>query len=433
MFPLSPVPANTSSTNDHKLQISSSNLMASDTHIVIRSVAPQPYPLEFTMSEKNLAVKNMPFPGTMEFKDNQTAYWKAHTPPQFSSKIKKLGMLKKIAHDQEKSGLHFEGRRSAAEAEIEMMREELTQKSQAARAQSPFSFIINSAKELTSDFYAYLEGNPSVTETFDEFSTPIDNLNFIVRKSKSLIKKEAAGEAVSSIGVGLVDTGHSSIKVQNGIKAFLKKHFNSERGDIFLTEAVLVSDPQNGVEKIIRPSLDLHHSVICMGVPIQYCRILEEPENEIGVLIAAITERRDLINRVFEFFLNAIPPSKAHEARQKMKQRNLKIPTVDTSFKLQLLVDYQDYCAPEKQTRFQHRVESLEKALKKQNAAEAATENSRNEIYLNQISYALKELKPGAKLFYTMGKKHFDDLSKEIDEIDGFIIHNDSPIKKDEV
>jgi len=68
----------------------------------------------------------------MKFNDAQTAFWKTHTRPEVSSKVQKLEMLRTIAHDQEKAGLHFEGRRSYAEAEVNLFEEKLTQSSQAA-------------------------------------------------------------------------------------------------------------------------------------------------------------------------------------------------------------------------------------------------------------------------------------------------------------
>jgi hypothetical protein len=219
----------------------------------------------------------------MAFNDAQTAYWTAHTPPTKSSRVEKLSMLKKIAQDQENTGLHFEGRRSAAE--VDLMTQHLTQTSQATQRQNLFSSVFNSGKALANDFYYYLEGNPSIEEIFDEFSKPAEQSNFKVRKSNSLIKKEKAGDPISNLGVGLIDSGHGSIEIQNGITAFLKKNFDSGRGDIFLAEAVLVFETENGVEKIIRPSLEMHHSLICLGVPIQSCRILSEPEKEIETKI----------------------------------------------------------------------------------------------------------------------------------------------------
>ena len=64
----------------------------------------------------------------MKFNDAQTAYCKTHTCPEVSMKVRKLVMLSAIAYDQEKAGLHFEGRRSFAEAEINLLEEELTRR-----------------------------------------------------------------------------------------------------------------------------------------------------------------------------------------------------------------------------------------------------------------------------------------------------------------
>lgn len=65
---------------------------------------------------------NLPKPGSMEFSDAQKAHWEKHTQPKVSKKIKKLTLLRNIAHDQEKAGLHFTGRRSLAEAEANLIK-----------------------------------------------------------------------------------------------------------------------------------------------------------------------------------------------------------------------------------------------------------------------------------------------------------------------
>ena len=402
-----------------------------ETRIAFKSVRPQINPLISASDAASLQLKTPCLPNTLEFKDAQSAYWESHTRPKVSIKAQRLDMLRTIAHDQENAGMHFEGRRSAAE--VDLMTHHLTQTSQAAQRQNIFRSIINSAKALANDFYYYLEGNPSIDDTFNEFSKTAEQSNFKVWKSKSLVTKETAGEPISNLGIGLIDSSHGSIEVQNGIKAFLNKNLDSGRGDIFLAEAVLVFEIENGEERIIRPSLEMHHTLICLGVPIQSCRILNEPEKEIEILIAATEERRNLVNQVFEFFMNALPPNKAYEARQKLKNRNKEIRTVDTSFKLKLLYQYQDYCDPEKQIRFQRRIELLKEALIKQNSAETATLAARNAIYLSQISNALKDLKPGAKLFYSLGEKHFEDLDTKLNEIDGFIVDIVNPKIKDEL
>lgn len=402
-----------------------------ETRIAFKSVRHQINPLISASDAANLQLKTPCLPNTLEFKDAQSAYWESHTRPKVSIKAQRLDMLRTIAHDQENAGMHFEGRRSAAE--VDLMTHHLTQTSQAAQRQNIFRSIINSAKALANDFYYYLEGNPSIDDTFNEFSKTAEQSNFKVRKSKSLVTKETAGEPISNLGIGLIDSSHGSIEVQNGIKAFLNKNLDSGRGDIFLAEAVLVFEIENGEERIIRPSLNLHHTHICLGVSIQSCRILNEPEKEIEFLIAATEERRNLVNQIFEFFMNALPPNKAYEARQKLKNRNKEIHTVDTSFKLKLIYEYQDYCDPEKQIRFQRRIELLKEALKKQNSAETATLAARNAIYLSQISNALKDLKPGAKLFYSLGEQHCEDLDTKLNEIDGFIVDIVNPKIKDEL
>ena len=403
-----------------------------ETRVAFNSVRPITNPLISSSNTANLDLKIPLLPNTMAFKDAQTAYWKAHTPPTKSSRVEKLSMLKKIAQDQENTGLHFEGRRSAAE--VDLMTQHLTQSSQAAQRQNLFSSFYNSAKALANDFYYYyLEGNPSIEEIFDEFSKPAEQSNFKVRKSNSLIKKEKAGDPISNLGLGLIDSSHGSIEIQNGLTAFLKKNFDLGKGDIFLAEAVLVFETENGLEKIIRPALEMHHSLICLGVPIQSCRILSEPEKEIEILTTVIAERRKLVNQVFDFFMNAIPPSKAYEARQKLKNRNKAIRTVDTSFKLKLIIEYQDFCNPDMQKRFERRVESLKEVFKKQSAAEAVTQAARNQIYFSQISNAMKELKPGAKLYYSLGDAHFADLDTRLNEIDGFFIDIVNPKVKDEL
>ena len=402
-----------------------------ETRVAFKSLRPQTNPLISSSDAANLDLKMPLLPNTIKFKDAQTEYWTAHTPLTKSSKVEKLSMLKKIAQDQENTGLHFEGRRSAAE--VDLMTQHLTESSQAAQRQNLFSSFFNSGKALANDFYYYLEGNPSIDEIFDEFSKPAEQSNFKVRKSNSLIKKQKAGDPISNLGVGLIDSSHGSIEIQNGLTAFLKKNFDSGRGDIFLAEAVLVFETENGVEKVIRPSLEMHHSLICLGVPIQSCRILSEPEKEIEIVTTVIAERRKLVNQVFEFFMNAIPPSKAYDARQKLKNRSKVIRTVDTSFKLKLINEYQDFCNPDMQKRFERRIEFLEKVFKKQSAAEAVTQAARNQIYFSQISNAMKELKPGAKLYYSMGNTHFVDLNTKLNEIDGFFVDIMNPKVKDEL
>ena len=78
----------------------------------------QPIALASPIISAELQLTDAPLPGTMKFNDAQTAYCKTHTCPEVSIKVRKLVMLSAIAYDQEKAGLHFEGRRSFAEAAI---------------------------------------------------------------------------------------------------------------------------------------------------------------------------------------------------------------------------------------------------------------------------------------------------------------------------
>lgn len=152
-----------------------------------------------------------------------------------------------------------------------------------------------------------------------------------------------------------------------------------------------------------------------------------EPENEIAELIAAVEERRELVNRVFEFFMNAIPPSKALEARQKLKERNKKNNSWDTGYKLELLATYQDHCDPNKVNRLSQRVNFLKEAYKKQKLAEKASDSARDKTYFHQVSETLKEIKPGAKLYYTLGENHFNRLDNSLNEIDTLFVNINHP------
>ena len=100
----------------------------------------------------------------MKFNEEQKAFWKTHTRPEVSSKVQKLVMLRTIAHDQEKAGLHFDGRRSFAQAEVDLLQEQLIQTSQAARVQNPLKVIGEAAKNLAQSLGNYFEGMPSIEE-----------------------------------------------------------------------------------------------------------------------------------------------------------------------------------------------------------------------------------------------------------------------------
>jgi hypothetical protein len=184
----------------------------------------------------------------MKFNEEQKAFWKTHTRPEVSSKVQKLVMLRTIAHDQEKAGLHFDGRRSFAQAEVDLLQEQLIQTSQAARVQNPLKVIGEAAKNLAQSLGNYFEGMPSIEEAVNEYSKPIENTKYKVQKSTALEKRLAAGETISNFAIGLVDSKHDSNTVRSGLKAFIARHFKPERGDILLKEAVFVIDTTTGKE-----------------------------------------------------------------------------------------------------------------------------------------------------------------------------------------
>ena len=149
-----------------------------------------------------------------------------------------------------------------------------------------------------------------------------------------------------------------------------EKHFNPERGDMFLTEAVAIFKIENGKEKAITPSVEQDHTIFCMGVPQEYCQFLREPEKESAATMAAMTERRELVNRIFEFLMNAIPPNKAFEARQKLNKRNQHSTFPDTEYKVEVMIEYQNYIDPAKRPRFERRIDPLTEATKKEKATQ---------------------------------------------------------------
>ena len=397
-----------------------------------QSVSPKSAPFLYTKSAADQHFPNFPKLGSMEFNDAQKAHWEKHTPPKVSKKIQKLAMLRDIARDQEKAGLHFERRRSLAEAEADLAKEQITLSSQASRAQDPFSFIRNSIKSLADGFNYYFQSGSSIPQLASELSKPIEGKQFVVRKSEALAKREAASEEITSLGVGLVDSNHASIEVQQSITVFLANHFKPERGDVFLTEAVAVYENENGKDKVVQPTVEKHHASFCHGVPIQFCRFLREPEKETADLLAVLAERRDLVNKIFEFLMSAISPAKALEAHEKLSARNKAVATEDTEFKISLMIDYQHFCDPSKQERLQRRIEPLTRAIQKVTVAEAAAAKSRDTTYFRQITEMLKVIRPGAKLYYTMGKAHFQRLDSKLNQMDGFFIDIANPDDKDE-
>jgi hypothetical protein len=372
-------------------------------------------------------------PGSMTFNDAQTAYLKTHTRPEVSIKVRKLVMLSTIAYDQEKAGIHFEGRRSFAEAEVDLLNEELTQVSQAVRTQNPLSYFGNTINGWVNGISYYFEAEPTIENLYSQFSSPIGDSTYKVRKSTALKEGQAAGETISNIGIGLIDSHHDYISVQKGIEAFLGKHFNSARGDIFLAEAMMIFEVINGKEKVVAPSLEKHHDIFCMGIPLRSCRFLKDPEKEVAKISAVLFARRKLVNRIFEFLMNAIPPIKANEARQKLAKHNQAITTIDTEIKVHLVFEYQNYCEPKKLKKLIYLGKTLEVETKNEIAAHAATNAARDEAYLRQITQAMADLKPGAKLYYLQGIDHFTRLSPQLNKLNTFFIDPDISAEKEEL
>jgi len=403
------------------------------TLISIKSVTAREVSPLSKLVEQDLCFEKLPLPGQMAFNDTQTAYLTKHTPPRVSAKITKLIDLNKVAYAQEKAGIRFEGRLTFAEAQVALLQEVHVQSSQSSRIPNPYTFLTYSIKYLQDGISYYFQSPPSADNLFDQFSEPIGNTKFSARKSTSLSEREAAGETLSTHGVLLVDSSHTSIGIQNGIKFFLEKYFKPGRGDIFLTEAVFINVVTDGEEKIVFPSVEEHHKIFCMGVPLQSCQFFREPEKEIALVIPVMFERRGLINKMFEFLMSAIPPSKALEARRQLKKRNNEITTADTEFKLKLMTEYEGFCDPAMQQRWTRRFDPLIKITAKEKEVQAATAAARDLTYYEQITQAMKQLKPGARLFYTMGAAHCERLEKKINHIDTFIVDIDISNNKDEL
>lgn len=377
--------------------------------------------------------KLVPLPGQMAFNDTQTAYWIAHTPPHVSRQEKKLVDLRKIAYAQEKAGLHFKDRRSVAEAKLAVLQEQVVQSSQAGQIQNPLRFAANTIKNLVDGIFYYIQSSPSIANLVDQFSLPIGDIKFYTRKSNALSDLEAAGETISTFGVGLVDSGHYSIQVQHGIKVFLENNFNPERGDIFLLEAVFIYEISGVNETIVKPTVDQHHLQFCMGVPLQSCQFFREPEKELELLAAVMLKRRNVVNKAYDFLMNAIPPLKAREARQKLEKRNSRITTADTEFKVELMIKYQYDCDTSKKKKWSRYVDLLTEAIDHEKEAQISTGEVRDRLYIQQINQVMKQLSPGARLFYTMGGDHLERLKVEIDSINTFIVDIDVTNTKDEL
>ena len=433
MFPISNDSSRITSTNTVKTSITCVVVLACDTRKEVRSVRPKLTTLATPIVAEDLQVNRGALLGTMKFNDAQTAYCKQHTRPEVSKKMQKLVMLRTIAHDQEKAGLHFEGRRSFAEAEVNLLEEKLTQASQAARTQNPLSYFRNTIKGWVSGFSYYFEAEPTIENLFTQFSSPIGDSTYKVRKSAALLASEAAGETISNIGVGLIDSHHDYISVQKGIEAFLEKHFNSARGDIFLAEAVFLFEEIDGKERVVIPSLEKHHALFCLGIPLQSCKFLKEPEKEVGELSVALSYRRNLVNQIFDYLMNAIPQSKALEARQKLAKHNQEIFTIDTEIKVRLVIDYKSYCRSAKIEKFASMVKTSTAATNKEKEAHAATNAARDQAYLSQIKQAMDDLTPGAKLYYLQGIDHFSRLSPQLNRLNTFFIEPAITAEKEEL
>lgn len=433
MFPVSNHSYCETSTNNVKSSIPRTAVFVCETRIAMRSVVTHPDNPVSQLNTASIQLVDAHLPGSMTFNDAQTAYLKTHTRPEVSIKVRKLVMLSTIAYDQEKAGIHFEGRRSFAEAEVDLLNEELTQASQAVRAQNPLSYFGNTINGWVSGISYYFEAEPTIENLYSQFSSPIGDSTYKVRKSTALKERQAAGETISNIGIGLIDSHHDYISVQKGIEAFLGKHFNSARGDIFLAEAMMIFEVINGKEKVVAPSLEKHHDIFCMGIPLRSCRFLKDPEKEVAKISAVLFARRKLVNRIFEFLMNGIPPIKANEARQRLAKHNQAITTIDTEIKVHLMFEYQNYCEPKKLKKLIYLGKTLEVETKNEIAAHAATNAARDEAYLRQITQAMTDLNPGAKLYYLQGIDHFTRLSPQLNKLNTFFIDPDISAEKEEL
>jgi hypothetical protein len=362
----------------------------------------------------------------MKFNEEQKAFWKTHTRPEVSSKVQKLVMLRTIAYDQEKAGLHFQGRRSFAEAEVDLLQEQFIQTSQAARAQNPLKIIGESAKNLAEGFANYFESTPSLEDIFKEYSKPIENIKYKVTKSIALEDRLATGETISNFVIGLVDSKHDSNTVRNGLKVFIARHFKPERGDIFLTEAAFVIDEISGKEIFKMPMIENHHQYFCKGVPLKSCRFLPEPEKEIHALGNAQAQKRSLVIKMFEFLMNSIPAPLAFEARKSIRQYNSKTAFPDTQYKIEIMLKYHHHCEPSKQKKWVLRLKQLEELNANEIKEIKSSLEKRDKTYFQQIYTSAQEMKPGARLFYSMGGRHFKGLESKLNGMNGIKVEIDT-------
>jgi hypothetical protein len=200
-----------------------------------------------------------------------------------------------------------------------------------------------------------------------------------------------------------------------------------------LAEAMMIFEVINGKEKVVAPSLEKHHDIFCMGIPLRSCRFLKDPEKEVAKISEVLFARRKLVNRIFEFLMNAIPSIKANEARQKLAKHNQAITTIDTEIKVHLMFEYQNYCEPKKLKKLIYLGKTLEVETKNEIAAHAATNAARDEAYLRQITQAMADLNPGAKLYYLQGIDHFTRLSPQLNKLNTFFIDPDISAEKEEL
>ena len=131
--------------------------------------------------------------------------------------------------------------------------------------------------------------------------------------------------------------------------------------------------------------------------------------------------------------MSAIPPEKAREARERLQKRNSQITTADTEFRVKLMIEYQDFCDPAKQARLSRRVDPLGVAVENEKKAQLEVGAVRDAMYFQQFTQALNQLKPGARLFYTMGIGHFERLQNKLDSTDTLFVDIDISNVKDEL
>lgn len=229
-----------------------------------------------------------------------------------------------------------------------------------------------------------------------------------------------------NFAIGLVDSKHDNISVRSGLKAFIARHFKPERGDILLTEAVFFLDTTTGKEILTLPKLEKNHHTFCMGVPLQSCRFLPEPEKEIHAMGQAIAEKRSLVNKMFEFLMNSIPAPLAFEARKSIALYNNQNTYPDTEYKIEIMLKYQNHCDPSKEKRWSRRLDQLAELNANEIKAMESSREKRDKTYFHKIYTSVQEMKPGARLFYLMGVNHFDRLQSKLNGTNGIKIEIDA-------